>query len=68
MKLKTVTLIAAIMQLLTLCCSIFSYVRLAQKLKWADNTEWFVMQPIYIVAHITMIVFLFVLFARQKSN
>jgi hypothetical protein len=68
MKLKTITLLAAIMQLLTLCCSIFSVVKYVQKLKWADNADWFVTQPIYLLAHIMLVIFLFVLFARQKSN
>jgi hypothetical protein len=68
MKLKTITLIAAIMQLLTLCCGIFNYIRLVQKLTWADNAEWFVMQPLYLLASVSMVLFLFVLFARQKSN
>ena len=68
MKLKTVTLLAAITQLLAAICGIFSYVRLAQKLKWAGNGEWFVTEPIYLVGQIMMVVFLFVLFARQKSN
>ena len=68
MKLKTVTLLAAITQLLTVFCGIFNYARMVQKLKWANNAEWFVMQPIYVVADIMLVVFLFVLFARQKSS
>jgi amino acid transporter len=68
MKLKTITLLAAIMQLVTLCCGVFSFVRYMQKLKWADNPDWFVTQPLYLIAHVTMVVFLFVLFARQKAS
>jgi TRAP-type C4-dicarboxylate transport system permease small subunit len=68
MKLKTVTLITAIMQLVTLCCGIFSYVRFLPKMKWEDNAEWIAMQPIYLVSQVTMVLFLFVLFARQNSK
>jgi hypothetical protein len=68
MKLKIITLIAAVMQLLALCCSIYSDVHLAQKLNWADNAQWFVTAPIYFAAQIMMVVFLFVLSAQQKSN
>ena len=68
MRLKTVTLLAAITQLLTVLCSIFSYVRFFQKIRWADNAEWFLMQPIYLLGHIMLTVFLFTLVAKQKSN
>ena len=68
MRLKTVTLLAAITQLLTVLCSIFSYVRFFQKIRWADNAEWFLMQPIYLLGHIMLAVFLFTLVAKQKSN
>jgi hypothetical protein len=68
MTLKVITLIAALTQLLTVFCSVFSTARYAAKLKWADNAEWFVMQPIYLLAHVVLVIFLFVLFARQKST
>lgn len=68
MKLKTVTLFAAIMQLVTLCCGIFNYIHFLPKMQWAENWEWIVTQPIYLVSHVAMVIFLFVLFARQKSN
>lgn len=64
MKLKTVTLFVATMQLLALCCSIFSYVRFLPKM----DAEWIVMQAIYLVSEIALVIFFFVLFARQKSE
>ena len=68
MKLKTITLIAAIAQLLALVCGIFNFAHLIQKLTWADNAQLLVMQPIYLAAQIALVVFLFVLFARQQPN
>lgn len=68
MNLRAVTLIAAITQLAALLCGVYSYVHYAQKLKWADNADFFIMQPVYIVANIMLVVFLFFLFARQKPN
>lgn len=66
--LKIITLMAAITQSLAVLCSLFSFVQMAGKLKWEDNANFFVMQPVFITAEIMMAVFLFVLFSRQKSN
>jgi uncharacterized membrane protein YgdD (TMEM256/DUF423 family) len=68
MSLKTVTLLAAVTQLLSVCCGIYTFIHMAQGLKWEYNAEWFVTQPIYLVAHIMLVVFLFTLFARQQSD
>jgi ribose/xylose/arabinose/galactoside ABC-type transport system permease subunit len=68
MNLKTVTLVAGITQLLAMGGGIFNYIQFAPKLKWADNGAWFVTEPLFVVAQIMMAVFLFVLFARQKSK
>lgn len=66
MQLRTITLCVAIMQVVTLFCGVISFFRYIQKVSWADNAEWFVMQPLYLISHFTMVVFFFVLFARQK--
>jgi hypothetical protein len=68
MKLRTVTLLAAITQLLVLICSIYNYVHMVFRLKWADNAEYFLLQPVYCIAQFMLTVFFFVLFARQKSQ
>jgi hypothetical protein len=68
MRLKSITLVAAIAHLLTVFAGIFSYIRLLQRMGWSGSAEFFVMQPIYIIANITLTVFLFVLVSRQKGN
>jgi hypothetical protein len=49
-------------------CAVFADIRLLQRLSWAENPDWFSMQPIYMLAQIMLIVFLFFLFAGQKSS
>ena len=68
MKLRTVTLLAAITQLLALLCGIYNYIKLISRLDWEVNTEYFLIQPVFIIAQIMLAVFLFVLFARQKPQ
>ena len=68
MKLKTATVLAAATQLLSAVCGIFVFARMAPKLRWPDNADWFVEQPLSVFAQIMLAVFLFVLVARQKST
>ncbi len=68
MRLKSVTFLAAITQLLRVLMSTFNYARMFQRLTWADNADFFVGQAIYVVADIMLVVFLFTLFARQKES
>jgi hypothetical protein len=69
MSLKVATLLAAITQLLTVFCGIFTYARMLQHhTDWKYNAEFLVTDPIYLIADIMLVVFLFTLFARQKSN
>jgi hypothetical protein len=68
MKFKTLTLLAAITQLLTMFCQIFGFAHSLQTVKWADNKEFLVTEPIYVVAQILFVVFMFMLYARQKSS
>ena len=70
MKLKTVTLLAAIAQLLSILCSVVSYAKfLIRSGHWDgerlyDIAAW----SVHIVAGVTLVVFLFTLVSRQKSN
>ena len=68
MNLKSITLLAAITQLVTLLYSMFWFVKEATKLRLTDNWEFFVGQPLYLLSNITLTVFLFVLFSRQKNG
>lgn len=68
MNIKSATLLAAIGQLLATCCDGLYLVRYFMKLKWAANPEWFITQPIYFFTAITMTIFFFTLYARQKGN
>jgi uncharacterized membrane protein YgdD (TMEM256/DUF423 family) len=68
MKLKTITLLAAITQLLSVLCGIYISAPLVKKLNWADNADWFVTTPIHLLGGIMLAVFLFALAARQNAN
>jgi hypothetical protein len=41
---------------------------MGQKIEWSANLELLVMQAVYLIAHMTLVVFLFALVARQNSN
>jgi len=68
MKLKTITLITAIVQLIAGFCGLFETVPLFFTLSWSVNKAFFVFKPIYLAAHIMIAVFLFTLAFRQKNN
>ena len=67
MNLKTVTLIAAVTQAASVAGHLISTARLVQKLKWVDNAEWFLLQPVSLLGQIMLVVFLFTLVAKQKQ-
>ncbi len=68
MNLRSVTLLAAIGQIAAILVSVANFARLAPRLHWTDNWEYFVSTPFYLFAEIAMAVFLFTLFARQKKG
>lgn len=67
MRLKTVTLIAAIGQTLAVCCNIYYLIRSLTGSRWSLDPEAFITQPIYVLADAAVVVFLFTLYARQKA-
>jgi hypothetical protein len=69
MRLKTVTLIAAIAQSLALAVQLVDIFRMifVEKLEWSSNHYLFIGQPIWIFAQITLVIFFFALYARQKQ-
>ena len=67
MDLKTATLLAAITQSLAVAGYVLSYVNLLGKLSWHTNPEYVLLQPIYLLSHIMLAVFLFAFYRRQKS-
>ena len=69
MRLKTVTLIAAIAQSLALVVQVYQFFQmiLVDKLRWSSNHDLFIEQPIWILAQITLVIFFFTLYARQKQ-
>lgn len=68
MKLRTITLIAAVAQLVALLCSLLSYISLLTSVSWEHNVVWHTTQPVYLLAHATLVVFLFALVARQSKE
>ena len=69
MRLKTATLIAAIAQSLALAVQMVSFFRMifVEKLEWSMNHFLFIEEPIWIFAQITLVIFFFTLYARQKQ-
>ena len=69
MRLKTVTLIAAIAQSLALAVQLVDIFRMifVEKLEWSMNRYLFIEEPIWVLAQITLVIFFFALYARQKQ-
>ena len=69
MRLKTITLIAAIAQSLALCIQLTGIFRMlfVEKLEWSSNRFLLIEEPVWIFAQLTLVVFLFTLYVRQKS-
>lgn len=68
MKLRTITKIAAITQLLALFCLLVNYARLVSGTTWENNAAFLLTQPVYILAQAMLVAFLFFLVARQHNN
>lgn len=69
MRLKTVTLIAAIAQSLALVVLVYEFFQMifVEKLRWSTNHSLFIEQPIWIFAQTMLVIFFFTLYARQKQ-
>jgi len=69
MKLKTITLIAAIFGALSALCSIYHFIRfmIQQVDIQLSFVDTFITWPISILSQCSLVVFLFVLFNRQQS-
>jgi hypothetical protein len=73
MKLKTVTLFAAITQLLAVLCGLTNCIRSVVELvnghmQWKYNWIYLLSEPFYLLAGAALTVFLFTLFAKQGKN
>ncbi|HMD54200.1 MAG TPA: hypothetical protein VKJ65_06620 [Phycisphaerae bacterium] len=73
MKLKTITMIAAITQLLAVLCSFVIFIRsligtVAGHMEWKYNWMYLLTQPLYLLAGIALTVFLFTLAIKQNNN
>ena len=68
MRLKTVTLVAAIAQSLAVLVQIYEFFQMifVEKMRLSSNYSLFIEQPIWIFAQITLAIFFFTLYARQK--
>jgi hypothetical protein len=68
-RLKTVTLIAAIAQSLALVAQAISISQMifVEKLAWSRNWYVLIEEPVWFLAQLTLVIFLFTLFARQKQ-
>jgi hypothetical protein len=67
MRLRTVTLLAAIGQSLAVVCQIYYFARYVSGFTWSMIHERVITQPLYLFADITLVIFLFTLYARQKQ-
>jgi len=73
MKLKTITLLAAIGQLLAVLCSMASCLRSLLELaggqmEWKHNWLYLLTMPVYLFAGIMLTIFLFTLAVKQRNN
>ncbi len=64
--LKLVTLLAAITQLLALLVGAGSFIRYFFRFFRTGNWDFLLTQPVYLLAHAALTLFLFVLFTKQK--
>jgi hypothetical protein len=72
-KLKTITLLAAIAQLLAVLCSLASCPRSLMELvggqmEWKHSWLYLSTMPVYLFAGIMFTIFLFTLAVKQKNN
>ncbi len=69
MRLKTVTLLAAIAQSLAIVVQVYEFFQMifVEKMRWSSNYSLFIEQPIWIFAQVTLVIFFFTLYARQKE-
>jgi hypothetical protein len=68
MTFRTATALVCAAQSLALLGSTVQYLRLFNKLTWEFNKEFFIMQPIWLLAHATLVLFFFVLLAETKRS
>jgi hypothetical protein len=73
MNLKSVTLVAAITQLLVVFCNLAACIRTLMEvvsghMEWKYNWLYLLSEPFYLLAGIALAVFLFTLFAKQGKN
>jgi hypothetical protein len=66
MNLRRIALLTAITQLLVLAVGTINYVSLFSKLHWENNSSFFIIEPIYLLAHAMITLFFFILFAELK--
>lgn len=69
MRLKTVTLVAAVAQSLALVVQVYEFIQmiLVERLRWSSNRSLIIEQPVWIFAQTMLVVFFFTLYARQKQ-
>lgn len=68
MNLRSVTLLAAIGQILGTLFLAATFVSNFAKLRWTDNPIYMLGEPFYIFSHAAVAAFLFTLFAKQKKG
>jgi len=67
-NLKTVTLLAAIGQTLSVLVGLMQFALNVQEHWFRTNWRFLVSSPIYLLAEISLAVFLFTLYSRQKEE
>ena len=68
MTLRKITLLAGVTQLLALIGSTISYVSVFGQLHWETNKSYFIMQPIWLLSHVMLTLFFFILVAELKKD
>ena len=68
MNLRKATSYACGLQFLALLANVYNYLGLFSRLHWEDNKEFFIMQPIWLLANAAMVLFLFVLLSDLKKS
>lgn len=68
MNLRRATSLAGAAQLLALLVGTFQYIRVFWILGWEQNLESLVLQPVWLLAQATLVLFLFVLSAELKRR
>ncbi|MFO1523645.1 MAG: hypothetical protein U1G05_16760 [Kiritimatiellia bacterium] len=61
MNLRKAAAYACALQFVQLLAGLYNYLRLLNKLDWEDNSEFLIIQPIWLLANAATVLFFFIL-------